>query len=575
MARKIILFLSYKAETAKQFSFVGPEGIRVSGIQTNVAPVRYLMTKYPDIEEVICIVTAAARETAWEYFQDTIHGDYPGLKITEISYEEESNNFSQAVIPAILSHMNVGDGIFLETTGGFRNANMYLLLVSQVLSQCGYHTDGAVYANLQRRAGEQGDSDTDKVFSLEDVSNIVDMFDLVSGLRELTNLGQVGTLKEYYKEQNDPLINRLLECMENLTESISLCRTSQNRLTQQMDAFNQALEEARASTHPLIRPLLETFQKTFGKKMSLPMLLRWCVRNNMIQQALTIFTEEIPRYIFNRGDLLIRTSDARIPKKKDYEDEFEVQFRKGFLMLSQDDRSIPGSLRSWLRASQTQLISAAYGGPAVHPPDNLAPAVDNLLEILRLACPNNGAYNPSWISKAAKAHRRGGIQKLQDLYGSLPTVNSAKELIQQVSNLQDRTLRILLSDVPARYQILTIQNLQSLVEHSSGYIVKCSYEQMANISRDYLYIKTLRNLANHASEETNQMQNLLSGYLTGQFGYVDPKKASLKDIGDAIGKALDHLKPITQDRKAAQPAPAAAKPKKSKSKKNKSKKVKA
>ena len=72
MARKIILFLSEYKGNAQEKSYRCPVGKDIAGTQTNEAPVKYLLRQYGNVEEILCIVTSKAKETAWLPFQDMI-----------------------------------------------------------------------------------------------------------------------------------------------------------------------------------------------------------------------------------------------------------------------------------------------------------------------------------------------------------------------------------------------------------------------------------------------------------------------------------------------------------------------
>ena len=95
---------------------------------------------------------------------------------------------------------------------------MYLLL-SRMLSYKGIRTADAVYSNFNAKA-------------VEDISHLIELFDLVGGMQELTSFGNVQTLCAYYDQQikrnqpRDEKIIALLTSMERLTETITLCRTA-------------------------------------------------------------------------------------------------------------------------------------------------------------------------------------------------------------------------------------------------------------------------------------------------------------------------------------------------------------
>lgn len=328
MSRKIVLFLSDYKENAKDQLYFCPNGQTVNGTQTNDAPVKFLLQAYPDITEIIAVVTEQARSSAWVPFTQMVQETAPSVLATPVDFEE-SQDFSSGPLIQIMALVQSGDEIFLETTGGFRNAIMQLLLISRVLSYKGVRTAGAVYSNLSAKR-------------IEDCSHLIDLFDLVNGMQELSSFGSVRTLRDYYSKQPeqsmDSKIHALLSAMEALSEDIMLCRTS--RIDDRIQRVNAALNTAETCSEPLMRALLPVFREKFGQSLTTPSLIRWCVENDMIPQALTIYKERIPAYLIqNRSDILEVRPDAPEPEHlRNYEDIDTARFHEHLLKLGRNLR---------------------------------------------------------------------------------------------------------------------------------------------------------------------------------------------------------------------------------------------
>ena len=344
MSKKIILFLS-TFHQAPEKNYQCPSGQEVTGAQTNEAPVLYLLQTYDDISDIICVVTNDAKKSAWERFRGTVQTARPGMEPFPIPYEE-SEDFSKTALPAILDRVSETDEILLETTGGFRNAIMYLLLVSRVLSYSGVRTVGAVYSNFQ-------------AYRVEDVSHLVGLFDLVGGMQELASFGSVRTLREYYRTQArpEPAVDALLQAMEALNESITLCRTA--HLEEKIEKFNAAMDAAGDCEDPLMKALLPAFLNKFDKLLSIPGLIKWCVNNDMIQQALTIYKERIPDYLFQRGILSVKPGSPEPERVQDYETIDSARFREQLLgmgTLRYFREALPNSCFTWDRRYSVDQI---------------------------------------------------------------------------------------------------------------------------------------------------------------------------------------------------------------------------
>ena len=320
MSKKVVLFLSKVNNDAGEKRYSCPDGTEVSGTQTNEAPVKYLLRAHRDIEEILCVVTPEARNSAWEWFEGEVRDMAPHVRLTPISYEMGTEDFTDGPLRRILEHTQAGDEIFLETTGGLRDNVMYLLLLSRVLSYTGVRTSGAVYTNFNDAR-------------IQDISNVVGIFDLVGGMQELTGFGSTRTLRAYYgTPAGDARIEALLAAVEGLRDTIMLCRTEQ--LDGRVAEFETAMSAATECDDLLLRQLLPAFRKKYGKKLTIVGVIKWCVESEMLQQALTIYKERIPAYLLReREDLLSLESDAKMVGGKLYLTSEEQRFMNGIYSM--------------------------------------------------------------------------------------------------------------------------------------------------------------------------------------------------------------------------------------------------
>lgn len=314
MATKIILFLS-KLGDGKEQAYLCPDGSTVSGSQTNEAPVKYLLRAWLETSELLCIVTPEA-EDAREWFLSEIKTLAPQLVIHDIAYDSKTD-FAVGPLNQIMKRMNAGDTILLETTGGFRNAVMDLLLTSRVLSYIGVKTACAVYSNQYTR-------------QIEDITHMIGMFDLIGGMQEFTSFGSTRTLRAYYgTPAADDRIERLLSSVERLLDRITLCRMEQ--LETLLADFEAALADAESCDDVMLQMLLPAFRKKYGKKLTILGLIRWCMESDMLQQALTIYKERIPAYLLSRADLMTMKPGASREGQKEYQRAEEAVLVKEFI----------------------------------------------------------------------------------------------------------------------------------------------------------------------------------------------------------------------------------------------------
>ena len=324
--KKILLFLSERKDNTSICTYICPDGSSVQGEQTNDAPVKYLLHRYPKIGEILCIVTPATKESGWERFQLMVRAENPRVKCILLPFDEREGDFEQGLLPQVLRNVQSRDEIYLETTGGMRNAVMYLLLISRALSYVGAVTAGAVYSNYSLK-------------KVEDISEMVGLFDLIGGMQELVSFGNVKNLRRYYEKrwesgEIDFGIAALLDAVEALWGSITLCRARE--IHGHMDDFNRAVREADHCGDPLMRALLPAFREKFGNELTTPGLIHWCIESDMLQQALTVYNEQIPDWLFDgqNGVLSMKAKTKNVKKFADYRTENAIRFQDRFLTMS-------------------------------------------------------------------------------------------------------------------------------------------------------------------------------------------------------------------------------------------------
>lgn len=535
MPKTIIMFLSKASGNPSESDYLCPDGEYVKGVNTSDAPIRYFLKKHPDVTKILSIVTPEAKETGWTKLIDTVQEIRPGIHPVEITFSE-GEDFTAGPLSEILKQLNEEDEILLETTGGLRDAVMYLLLLSRVLTYTGHPTVQALYSNFFAKPKR-----------IEDVSHLIDMFDLVGGLQELTSLGRTESLQKYYSAMRNPdsAIKEVIDSMEALSEAITLCRV--NWIDDRMKRFNDALEHAETCTDPLIRHLLPTFRKRYGKKLNTSGLIRWCIDSGMLQQALTVYTEKIPAFIKNRGDIMEFAPFHESEPWTSYEDKDAAQFMKHFLMLSEhpDERPTSGqdpqvqALRNYIQEHVKDIVKYAEGDAVPSLPPEIKTGVGNLVLIAKLAyLDHNNTFYSDWSNDLPKWK-----EHLKDLSPVLEA-EPAKDVIRMINKVQSLPLsefQCLLKDGAEKgmQRIQTIENLEQYLPYS-GYKLKFPLEQVQTIARDYLYIKALRNMTNHANSEETVDQEILMKYLKGH-GYISLEEVTANKLKAILTDCLHHL----------------------------------
>lgn len=449
MAEKIILFLSDLKPLATPAPYIFQGGSitdTVSGTQTNEAPVKWLLRKHPGISQIICLCSPESRkkitrtaadgspiqQSAWDHFSEDILKEMPDLTLSDIAYTSE-DSLEYDLLPELMKYIESDDVIYLELTGGKRNDNLNLFLLSRVLHYTGVKIGGAVYSNFQAQPK-----------CVEDMSHLIHLFDLVEGVQDFTSFGSVRKLRDYYgSPAQDETVEELLRAMETLINHITLCRSS--AIKSDIKSFNKALQQAKNCSDPLLEQLLPTFRRKYCKgrdnQITLPELIIWCLDSDMVQQALTLYTERVPAYLVDEifltvGDLEDHVKD-RIEKeaRNSHQDKTVIQFDKDLLHRGRRCKTL--------------------------------------------------RYAPCVYAKT--------IECLSQALAGTP------------------------------YQLVKPEGT------------------MQEILRDYIYLKMVRNMINHANDQNAENRTAQEQYLK-EYGYPDVNQISIADIRSILINAVNHLK---------------------------------
>lgn len=335
MANVIITNISANKEGNSEiyFSDVG----EIEGAHTNEAPLKYLLecaTKEDKKTTVIAIVTKEA-DHAYNYNERMLKqycevknlGD---LDFKKIDYEE---NFA-SVVSQIVENIKQDDKVYIEATGGFRKSVYILMVAVRILEYSGIKFKKAVYSIYNKFNISEN--------HIEDISETYNMFNLISAANSFTSFGNSKDLSDFFKGRDNENIENIIKVMKEFSDEVALCRTS--KLKDCLERLNESLNsfESRNSTSKnaaeeeilfgsIVGVIRSKFQTHGEGDIEYPDIINWCLDNNMIQQAITIYVEKIPEYFIKNG-LIDYTGKLREIDKNF--DEYYNTFYKGFLFLS-------------------------------------------------------------------------------------------------------------------------------------------------------------------------------------------------------------------------------------------------
>ncbi|WP_455543188.1 TM1812 family CRISPR-associated protein [Intestinibacter sp.] len=333
MANKLILFLSdYRDQKETEYISEMFEE-KIKGTQTSDAPTRYFL-KYlaknnEELDSILCITSKKANEKAYEKYKEMVEnelGKSDLIKKIEYDYEEigdkiiDKEDIDKELLEGIVEQISEGDTIYIDYTSGMRDITLLIILIIRYIEYKGAKCGGMIYSYYNKF--EQSKN------KIVDIKSTYDLFNLLNAINEFTSFGKISSLYTYYeklwegKEEDYKEIKNLLDSMKNFSDMISLCI---------VDEMDEAIEQLRKSIKEIRYNINDKDEKYLENKLMVYMLfnligeieekfnltpeknlktdenktylgiIKWCLKNDLIQQALTLYVEKMPKYYFDYG----------------------------------------------------------------------------------------------------------------------------------------------------------------------------------------------------------------------------------------------------------------------------------
>ena len=338
----LLLFLSDFKEPSETLAMYPIENKEYEGRQTNEAPSRYLIECAQDegypIDTVLCISSDKVRnelvlghKTAYDVFSERIGSimgwDDPKEHFIQIEYNEQSDNdIALPTYQELNKHLSGDDEsrVYIDYTGGFRDVSFLMTTVVRFLEIKGVKTSHVAYAVYH---------DPKRIV---DITYIYQIMRLINGVDEFASTGSARALSDFTDDMNLDRANRLMTVISHLADNISLCQVED--IDVDFDLVNKALKdfadgiekEAVGNPEKLYLSMLKEMIPVVRKKMylddevSIPNIIRWCIDNGLVQQAITFYVEKMPKHYYQRGIISApggsRLSDAKYFYEHIYDD---------------------------------------------------------------------------------------------------------------------------------------------------------------------------------------------------------------------------------------------------------------
>lgn len=537
MANVYLAYLSLFDESrAREVIYTTDEmvnNVTIKGKQTNEAAFQYiekiLESKGEKIDKVIFVCTKEVVEKGtYEYFIKTRNIDEEIIEKVTALKGESINNISE-----ILDKIGFDDKIYLDITGGMRDTVYLMALISRFLEFAGNRIEMAVYSNKE----------TEDKGSIKHFTEILGLMNLINGASEFINFGNSKTLMEFFgntKNENQ-YIKEVISAMEKFSDIITMGKLKDlDKIAEELNLAIENLKEQEmvSNEDKLFVKMIPVIQRKFfkgQKEIDYISLMEWCLENNLIQQALTLYTEKIPKCIF--GNKLIEY-DKKVKQrvkvhKKEYED-LDAKIFYGDFMENMEVKGKVAELRVAMKkickSGCTQISYKMYESDK-----NIGQAVKKLHKLM-------GVLKDKDLDYYRK--NRKEISKNKEFQPYL------KILLDESTSdypIQDKSNKFLSKLLGVESTIMDfIKNAKVyLKEKEEEYKINIEISDVIKLMQDYVYFKTTRNEINHASEKENfTLEDKKYFKSLGFHVEIDGDSLTVSGLTEDMKKSLDFIKSL-------------------------------
>ena len=230
----------------------------------------------------------------------------------------------------------------VDIHGGLRDTQM---LIQNIITLLHYEgTDPAEYTVHFDVSSKTG--------YFESVDKVKTIQNFVSGIREFMTYGKSRTLEIFYGNNDNELVNIIRE----ISDSIQLC---------DIMMFDEAIKAMKRYTDDYTEKgdysdlFINTIRSSYGELMDdhgrnvVANKVRWCLKNDFIQQALTIIESQMPNDLFQRNVVRYHYDNEQDKKVILYSGSVETGMVKLSDALDKNrqpwEPAINYALRHWMR----------------------------------------------------------------------------------------------------------------------------------------------------------------------------------------------------------------------------------
>ena len=471
----------------------------INAFHTNVSIVKSLsklkdLTDNGGIEKILALVSWKVmneeddkydKKTAYEYYESEAKSSIPNSNVIPIYLENENGNDKNIaeILQNICAEIKQDDIVYIDSSGGRRTTSNIIQLLAKLLKYKGIRNPCTLYADINGKNNR-----------ITDTKNFLKMTDLADAFNEFMVSGRTKQLLSCFSNTSSEEIKDLLFAMTEFSDKIQLGNIENldvtiTKLRKSISDFNNIESKQDIETVILKEfiPVIE--EKLIGsesEKVDYVKIIKWCLENMLIQQALTIFVEKIPVYIFDHG--IIKFAGDERKARSDYEKE-----RNKINPANWETNVFYSDILDIQNPLLKSLIT--YLNDNINPKNEKCKEIIQLLNKIEKSWPN--VKIPAKYSYLSSVISEGKYRDFERFKNALKT---QKKLLCRMLDIDSQTSNDVEGDKTLSTKFKSIQAIRNGFIPES-YVFKVDNERIAQIYYGYMYVKTLRNQTNHASSE--------------------------------------------------------------------------
>ncbi len=405
-----------------------------------------------------------------------------------------------AVISEICDSITVDDHIYIDTSGGTRTSANMLQLLTKILEYKGCKMAASFYSNINVNPAV-----------IQTTNDFTDLTMLADAINEFVHTGRSYQLSQCFKNETHEEITELIKYMDEFTDRMQLCNIAE--LDDTLINMRRQIEKVRMIKSDdtklvILGNLLPVIENKFfnGNSDSIDYcrMIKWCLENGLVQQAVTIYIEKMPKYIFDNRILICDKAFYDKTKEKNAYDPtkqntdayiFYEVFMDSFLYTNKM------TVKKVKEALNEIFIDNT---PRSNYEENIKKYIliftriqnstmDGFINNKANRKPSNKDSTEGRVADFIKAHK---CTRFKVLINQLCSDEQALAEVIGINLIKQNTIDKKLN---------TAANITEEKYICEGVTInsETKRDELSNILFDYIYVKSVRNHINHASNEDN------------------------------------------------------------------------